>query len=257
LFNDNLEEYEDPILYDTENDPHQSDIPLLIKWAQQTTGPILDIACGTGRATIPLARLGRPTVGVDLHQGMLDQAKLKSDKLDLPIEWLQQDCTKLNLPTKSSFVYMVGNAFQHFHTNESQNALLTSIHRHMNEEGIFIFETRFPSAEELLQPAIESYWRTYQDPISHLQVDLYTISEYDALRQIQHYTTIRKYVDDRKQLVKENKTHISLRYVYPQEMERILQYNGFAIVAIYKNWNEAPIDNDSYSMIYICKKVSS
>lgn len=68
----NTEEYNVPILYDKENKSY------LLKWASKTGGPIIDLACGTGRATIPLARKGHHLIGVDAHSGMLDLAREKS-----------------------------------------------------------------------------------------------------------------------------------------------------------------------------------
>ncbi|MFB7642836.1 class I SAM-dependent methyltransferase, partial [Peribacillus butanolivorans] len=75
--NANSEEYDDPILYDKENDPYIEDLSYLLKWASKTEGPIIDLACGTGRATIPLASKGYKLIGVDIHKGMLDEAKRK------------------------------------------------------------------------------------------------------------------------------------------------------------------------------------
>jgi ubiquinone/menaquinone biosynthesis C-methylase UbiE len=181
------------------------------------------LACGTGRATIPLGSKGHPLIGVDIHKGMLNRAKKKSNALDLPIEWIEQDCTNLNLNVKSPLIYMVGNSFQHFLTNEKQNQLLTSVNEHLESEGIFIFGTRFPSAEELLHPSIEEYWRTYTNR-------------------------------DGK-VIDEKRTKISLRYVFPKEMERILFENGFEILSVFKDWNETPLTNDSYQMIYVCNKM--
>lgn len=255
MFTDNLEEYDDPVSYDIENNAYIGELPLLVEWASKKDGPIIDLACGTGRITIPLASKGFRLIGVDLHAGMLEQAKRKTQELDLQIEWLEQDCTRLNLNCKSSLIYMVGNSIQHFHTNESQNLLLTSIHRHLEEDGVFIFGTRFPNAEELLQPSTEEYWKTYNDPTCKKEVDVFTISDYDALSQIQHYTTVRKFKDVDGRVVEEKRTNISLRYTYPQEMGRLLSENGFEILHVYKDWNETPISNDSYEMIYVCRKI--
>jgi len=252
----NFEEYDDPILYDKENETYLPELPFLLKWALKTQGTIVDLACGTGRLTIPLAKHGCKVIGVDIHTGMLNQAKKKSANLELPIEWLEQDCTKLNLITKSNLIYSVGNSFQHFLTNPSQDHLLSSVNKHLEIGGIFIFGTRFPSVEELLQPSTEEYWRTYTDRDSLHIVDVYTISHYDALSQIQHYTTIRKYKNNDGQIVDEKSTKISLRYVFPKEMERMLFYNGFEIVDVYQDWNETSATNDSYELIYVCKKLS-
>lgn len=255
MFIDNLEEYDDPVSYDIENNAYLGELPFLMEWASKKAGPIIDLACGTGRITIPLASKGFDLIGVDLHAGMLELAKQKAKEQNVHIEWVEQDCTQLDINCKSPLIYMVGNSIQHFHTNELQDKLLSSIHQHLEEDGVFIFGTRFPSSEELLQPSTEEYWKTYNDPNCNKKVDVYTISNYDALNQIQHYTTIRKYKTDDGKMVDEKRTNISLRYTYPLEMERILSDNGFHIIRVLKDWKGNPISNDSYEMIYVCKKV--
>lgn len=249
---DNFQEYEDPIIYDKENDDYTDEIPLLLKWASKSVGPIIDLACGTGRTTIPLAEKGYKMIGVDIHKGMLAAARRKTEKLHLPINWVEQDCTSLDLNVKSEFIYMVGNSFQHFLTNKDQDRLLSSVNKHLTQNGIFIFGTRFPSNEELLQSSTEEFWKSYQD--NQKKVDVYTISNYDPLNQIQHYITIRKYISDTGEVMDIKRTNIKLRYVFPKEMERLLKENGFEIIDVYKNWNEEPITNDSYQMVYVCRK---
>lgn len=252
---ENLEEYDDPILYDKENDAYREDVTILLKWAAKAAaGVIIDLACGTGRATIPLALEGFHLIGVDVHNGMLMEAKKKALNLHLNIKWVKQDCTNLDLGIKSKFIYSVGNSFQHFLTNDAQDGFLISVNRHLEREGIFIFGTRFPSEEELLQQNEEEYWRSYIDKETNNKVDVYTVSSYDPLNQVQHNMTIRKYIDSTGEIVDEVRTNIRLRYVYPKEMERILMINGFEITQIYKYWNESPLTEDSHQMIYVCKK---
>ncbi|MEC1178671.1 class I SAM-dependent methyltransferase [Metasolibacillus meyeri] len=247
----NADEYNNPTLYDKENEAHQADVPFLLKWAAQQQGIIIDLACGTGRATIPLAQHGYELIGVDIHNAMLDEAKKKAENANLSVEWIEQDCSKLQLNMKSHLIYTVGNSFQHFLTNEAQDNLLSSVNHHLEVGGIFIFDTRFPSAEELFQPPTEEYWRSYIDYDSQKKVDVYTISNYDILNQLQHYTTIRKFESS----TEKHSTNITLRYVYPKEMERLLEAHGFTIKHIYQDWNETPVTNDAYAMIYVCEKI--
>ncbi|KGR78852.1 class I SAM-dependent methyltransferase [Ureibacillus manganicus] len=254
---DNSEEYNDPILYDKENESYLAELPFLLEWASKMGGPIIDVACGTGRITIPLAKEGYKLIGVDIHKGMLEEAKSKSSNNLLQVEWIEQDCTNMNINTISKLIYSVGNSFQHFLTNEAQDRFISSVYKHLDDEGVFIFGTRFPSAEELLQPPTEEYWRSYIDNDTQITVDVFTLSNYDSLNQIQHYTTIRKYRNLNGDLIKETKTNIRLRYVFPKEMERILFNNGFKILHLYSDWNKTPLTNDSYEMIYVCKKTKS
>ncbi|MFE7062521.1 class I SAM-dependent methyltransferase [Sutcliffiella sp. NPDC057660] len=246
---ENAEEYNNPILYDQENESFQDDIPFLLKWANKTEGPIIDIACGTGRATIPLAEAGFEMIGVDINGKMLDEAKRKAAELLIPIQWEEQDCTDFQLEAKSNLIFTVGNSFQHFLTNEAQDMLLKSVGKHLEMGGIFIFGTRFPSSEELLQPSTEEYWRSYKDGDTQQKVDVYTISEYDPIEQLQHYTTIRRMKES------EASTRITLRYTYPKEMERLLTKHGFKILHVFQDLKETPLSKDAYQMVCICEKV--
>ena len=92
------------------------------------------------------------------------------------------------------FASIYGGAWiQHF-TNIHQNQLLTSIHHVLAENGMFIFDTRFPSKEELIQPSIEEYWTTVNDEKGR-KCDLYTEMTYDSIQQIQHYITTRRFYE--------------------------------------------------------------
>ncbi|WP_349409863.1 class I SAM-dependent methyltransferase [Pseudalkalibacillus sp. SCS-8] len=249
----NLETYDDPVLYDKENDGYEEDITFLAKRAARAKGPIVDLACGTGRVTIPLAKHGHRLIGVDLHNGMLAEAERKSSASKLDIEWLEQDCCELDLNIKSPLIYMVGNSFQHFLTNEAQDAFLQSVQKHLTAEGIFIFGTRYPSEEELSDTS-EEFWRSYEDPEDGLRVDMFNTCTYHPLEQIQYNTTIRRKKDDAGTIIDERRADIQLRFVYPKEMERLLHYNGYEIVNSYGDWQENPLTNRSSQMIYVCRK---
>lgn len=246
---ENAEEYNDPILYDQENESFRDDIPFLLKWADKTEGPIVDLACGTGRATIPLAEAGFEMIGVDINGNMLAEAKRKAAERSIPIHWEEQDCSDIHLQIKSRFIYTVGNSFQHFLTNEDQDMLLKSVCKHLKSGGIFIFGTRFPSPGELLQPNTEEYWRSYKDRDTQQNVDIYTISEYDPIEQLQHYKTIRRMED------RETSSRITLRYTYPKEMVRLLTKHGLKIVHVFQDWQETPLSKDAYQMVYVCEYV--
>ncbi|MEH7459783.1 methyltransferase domain-containing protein [Bacillus sp. JJ1127] len=249
-----LSEYENPKRYDAEN-TSLSDFPFLLSWAKKIgiqNEWILDMACGTGRVTIPFAQEGYRMIGVDIHEGMLEEAKRKFSN-STKIKWLKQDCLQLRLEETIPLAYMVGHGFQHFLTNEHQNQLLTSIHSALADEGIFIFDTRFPSAEELLQPATEEYWTTTTDEKGR-RCDLYTEMKYNPIIQVQHYITTRKFYEE-DIVTEEIKTKIDLRYTYPQELEQTLAANGFQLLHIYNDWDGNELGEDCYSMVVVCRKV--
>ncbi|WP_042220915.1 class I SAM-dependent methyltransferase [Oceanobacillus manasiensis] len=252
MVKENLEEYQDPIQYDKENDSYNQDIAYILKLAKKFNGPIVDLGCGTGRATIPLAKAGHKVLGVDLHSGMLKHAKEKAAAEGVSIPFTEQDCTKLDLGQKSDFIFMVGNSFQHFLTNEGQDRLLASIQSHLITGGRFLFDTRFPSTYELSCSEDEEPGFTYKDGRHSVHVSY--ISQYDPLNQIQHNITIRRSFDENGKLLEEKRSAINLRFVFPLEMERLLERHGFTIEGVYQDWKETPLTTEASSMIYVCKK---
>ena len=44
-----------------------------------------------------------------------------------------------------------------------------------------------------------------------------------------------------------------LRFVYPQELEALLHYNGLAVRDAYGDWDRRPLAADSPRMIYVCQ----
>lgn len=52
---------------------------------------ILDVACGTGRHSIELAKRGYQVTGVDISSGMLFEAKKAAAESNVNVEWIQSD----------------------------------------------------------------------------------------------------------------------------------------------------------------------
>src|SRR5919107_41184 len=58
------------------------DIPFFVELAREADGPVVELAVGTGRVAIPVAKaIGRPVIGIDLSPGMLEQARRDGGEL--------------------------------------------------------------------------------------------------------------------------------------------------------------------------------
>ena len=56
---------------------------------------VLDVACGTGNATIPAAKLGARVTGLDLSPGLIVIARERGAEAMVEIEWLEGDAQSL------------------------------------------------------------------------------------------------------------------------------------------------------------------
>ncbi len=259
---DNLEEYADPVDYDRQ-DNSDTGVAFYAALAQETGGPVLEIACGTGRVAIPIAQQGFAVTGLDVVPGMLQRARSKA--AGLPIRWVEGDARDFDLgEERFRLIFLTGNAFQAFLTNADQEALLGRVRAHLHDEGFFAGETRNPR------------WRTSEgrdeDP-DGLFVDLETRAEealpphtdaegrevresrtrtYDHVAQVLHWTSYRRWHEGSEERTKITRT--ALRYTFPQELAALLHYNGFTIVRWYGDWNGEPLTAASPSIIVVCRK---
>lgn len=245
-----LEGYRDPQTYDLDDAGYDADWPLTEQLARSLGGPVLDLACGTGTMAIRLARQGYSVTGVDIVPEMIDWASQKATAEGVSIEWLVADARTFSLQRQYRFIYMLGNAFQHFLTRADHEALLAHVREHLHPEGCFLFGTRNPSPRNLFEAR-------YSDPRTRALPDGRQLvesewQEYDPIAQIQHYTFLNQWVDPSGH-TEEKTYHTALRYVFPQEMDTLLHYNGFQVRSRFGNWQQEPLTATSREMIYVCE----
>ena len=240
---ENLEKYKDPAGYDVLYNGYVEDLAYIVETASSTDGPVIELACGTGRLAIPMASRGYRVIGVDIHEGMLALARYKAEQEKLDIAFYRQDCTKLDLDLKAPLIYMTGNSFQHFLMNDSQDAMFESVKRHLQPHGHFIFDTRNPILGELA----EVYEHTMQKKDgSAVRMEMEK-EVYDPVTQILHCTTVIETVE-KGEVARVEKSSISLRYTYPQELLRLIEEHDFELVSLFGDWKKAAFSKDSTSM---------
>jgi 2-polyprenyl-3-methyl-5-hydroxy-6-metoxy-1,4-benzoquinol methylase len=101
--------------------------------ACQTGGPVLELACGTGRLTIPLARDGHDVVGLDASSAMLRSAKIKTDGLD--ITFVHSDMRDFDLGRRFPLIILSCNSLAHLTSNEDLKAGLACMAKHLAPGG--------------------------------------------------------------------------------------------------------------------------
>ena len=247
---DNLEDFRDPHTYDLECDAFDADWSFVEQWAQSLGGPLLDLACGTGRMALRLAAQGYQVTGVDIVPEMIGLARQKATARSASIEWVVADARSFRLYKQFPAIFMLMNAFQFLLTREDHEALFARVREHLQPEGRFLFETRNPSPRNLQQVRHpESQKFTTPDGG---QLVITEQQHYDPMTQIQHYNNHYQWVYPDGQR-REKTNRVALRYVFPQEMEALLFYNGFEVVSCYGSWQQDPLTATSPAMIYVCQ----
>lgn len=248
---DYLGEFHDPVNYDLEVGGDHPSHDFYAALAQQAQGPVLELASGTGLVTLRLAQRGIDLTGLEIVPAMLAHARHKATQQGLSVRWVEGDARTFTLDQQFKLIYLTGNAFQAFLTNADQRALLQRVQAHLTPDGLLAFETRNPNWQDLTTDLNESEWLHYTD-VQGNAVRVTEVRKYDHVAQVLVYTLWRRWqATDGPQ---ERTTHIALRYTFPQELNALLESNGFTIRAQYGNWDKSPLDKDSPTIITICQK---
>lgn len=247
---DNLADYTDPLLYDRENADEEPIGSFLLKLAQQTNGPILELGCGTGRFALYLARHGYTVTGLDVVPGMLARARQKAGSL--PVRWVEADARQFQLSEKFSFIFEVGAMFEHLLNRPDQELFLANVRRHLTENGRFLLSAVFTKPAYMTSSDEEEDWFEYEAGDGRL-IKVSGITSYDAVNQVRHETANRRWQDDAGATITRT-APLALRSYFPQELENLLHYNGFHVEARYGNWDFSLLTADSPMLIFLCSK---
>ena len=224
------------------------DIPFYLNKVKEYGEPVLELACGTGRVTIPIAEKGISTTGLDLLNTMLKEAKRKSKETDVKVEWIEGDMTDFNLGKKFNLILMPGCAFHGLLDLESVEKCLTCVKNHLEPNAGFIFDAFNPNLNILVRNPSETYPNAkYQDPDGRGLVIVTESTKYDKASQIMD-TTLSYSIAE-----KTISSELKLRIFFPKELDSILKYNGFKINAKYGYFDQSPFTSDSRIQIFICQ----
>lgn len=94
---------------------------------------VLDAGCGTGRVAARLARDGFRTVGVDVDDSMLAQARRAAPQLC----WVHADLATLDLPERFDLVIAAGNVLPLL-TPGTEPAVLRRLAAHLRPGGLLV-----------------------------------------------------------------------------------------------------------------------
>src|SRR5690606_39167723 len=114
--------------YDDEVDQLRAaaDVPFYIDLAREAAAaghPVLELGCGTGRVTIPVARAGVEVVGLDNAPAMLDVARRKAGGAPIP-RWVLGDMADFRLEERFGLVLIPFRSFLLLLTVEEQKRCL-------------------------------------------------------------------------------------------------------------------------------------
>lgn len=242
--------FEDGDLYDLMLSSVLYAFDFYVALAREAKGPVLDIACGTGRILLPCLQAGVDIEGLDLFEPMLKRLRAKAVALGLAPRLHQADMSDFSLSRRFALVMIPFNAFIHNMTQEAQIRCLRLCREHLLPGGILAFDTFFPSLAVVGAP---EKTRVLEGEMPHpetgLPMRMYDTRTFDRVAQTQHSLNELELLaaDDSVQTV--YRSEVSSRYIYKHEMELLLRVAGFARWEIYGDFDRRPLSREGDAMI--------
>jgi SAM-dependent methyltransferase len=248
--------YRDGRHYDLMNNDIVADIPFYVEVAGRAGGPVLELACGTGRLTIPIAQSGVDIVGLDQCPSMLARARAKASAAGIAIPFVESDCRNFSLERKFALIFMAFNSMQLLHDSGSLTALFSNVRRQLAPGGRFIFDVFNPRVAIL---ARESTCRTrereYEDPDGQGTITLEQTLVYDDASQVSRmrWYFSRRGPNGEERLRMED---LHMRCFFPQELDLLVRAQGFEIEAKYGSFEREPFISGAQKQVVVCVEKS-
>lgn len=248
--------------YDHFSGKQESDIQFYVEEAKKAGSPVLELGCGTGRVTIPVAESGIDIIGLDLSEEMLSVARQKVSRLDIEtqrhIQLVEGDMRNFSLDQKFDLIMIPFRAFLHLLTQEDQKQALICIREHLTDHGRLALNIFDPSLKIIsehmgtLGAGIQKQTE-FVHPDTGNTVIVWSTRKYDATEQILEASFILEELDDHGKVVSKTYIPLSLRYAYRYEMQYLLEVCGYRIEALYGDFQRGPFQH-SGEQIWIAGK---
>ena len=219
-------------VYDAWSGHMTEDVELYVSLAAEAAGPIVELAVGNGRVAVPIAeRTGKPVIGIDGSQAMLDGAAERAARAGVGLDLRQGDMRDFTLDEPTDLVICPFRSLLHLPSRADRLRVFRRV------EAVLVPGGRFAWNAFVFDPAVAAeiggQWRE-QGGVRH-RVD------YDL-------------ADRRIDLTLADGSTVPLWWVDPPEWESLVMDTGLEVEARYGWFDRRPFDETSREAIYVARK---
>ena len=205
---------------------------------------VVDLGCGTGLITCELARRGHRMIGVEPSAAMLEIARRRPDADQ--VTWICGDYDRVGTPDVDLAI-MSGHVAQFFVDDESWQAMLAAVYAALRPGGKLAFESRNPLARawEQWTPGARV---SVHDPVVG-RIDTWA-EVADVTNDVVSYTNHYLFADRDEELL----SPLRLRFRTLEELTRTLAGAGFAVEAVYGDWDRRPATRATRELVVVARR---
>lgn len=247
-------------VYDLQYGTTTKDLDFYVEEARAAQPPVLELACGTGRVTLPIAQAGVPIVGVDSSLRMLDKGREKArDLADLPVRWLQADMRDFRLDELFGLAIIPARSFLHLLNPDDQVQALGNIGEHLAPGGrlalnLFVPDLKMIAEHTATTQQMLKFDHEFTDTTSGAHVAVWESRRYDVHLQRVYQQYRYEQLDGQGFVVATRHRNFTLCYIWPREIEHLLARCGYEVEAVYGWFDRRPLDAYSGEQIWVARR---
>ena len=225
------------------------DLEFYLREARNARGPVLEIACGTGRILLRLLKEGIDITGLDFSPDMLAILKSKASALGLKPDVGIADMRDFSLNRKFRLIILPYRSFLHLQNDDDRRKALGSFLKHLEPGGKLILHTYNPSKEELGMTGRHHHFDS--ETLSRPDGTPYRLDwflKYDPEQRIGHYRIIRH------EEGAGHKFEMSLSWLPVKELRALLASCGYRNINLYCGFSYGSFSEKSREAIWIAEK---
>ncbi len=216
---------------------------------------ILDLACGTGRHTVELAKRGYKVTGLDYSAGFITKAKKAAKLASVEATFLQGDMRSMNYKNKFDAIVNLFTSFGYFASDLDHGLVLKNIARALKNKGLFLIDLN--NATRLLTYLTSFEQKVGQGPIKLSRtVTLSNGLEVTTLQQLDVSLMRWKMVRSWQENGEKRSYNTSVRLFTLPEMKHLMAENDLSIEHVWGDFDSTAYNVDSKRMIILARNVA-
>jgi ubiquinone/menaquinone biosynthesis C-methylase UbiE len=225
-------------IYDEWSEVMTEDVPFYVELARDTDGPLVELAVGTGRVAVPVAReTGRRVVGTDSSPAMLAKARERAAEAGVELELREEDMRELELEEPAGLVYCPFRALLHMPTWRDKRRVFERVAASLAPGGrfawnAFVFDPHIAASNDGYASRHGELWEYVEHAPADNRID------------------VTAYVG---QPGAEPRT-LSLWWATKSEWEGLVEAAGLEVEALYGWFDRSPFDDRSREFVWVTRK---
>ena len=204
---------------------------------------ILDLCCGHGRHSIPLAQHGYMVTGQDLSEVFLREAEKEALAKGVQVNWLHGDMRNIPFENEFDAVINIFTAFGYLEDQGEDQKVLRQVCKALKQGGLFLIETLH--REGLMRRYTPHMIRHYPEGLIELEE-----RSFDLLTSRSEVNVTRIYPDGQR-----TEYSHSTRVYTLTEFVQMLAVAGLRVKSYFGALDRSELTIDSFRLILLAQKV--